>query len=81
MVFFHLVGNLALCIPVYIASVRNIQRTFSVPILPEEFRVYQFSIFLLTTPGLLLALAGLQIKLFILYNEKAHPWSIIFKKK
>ena len=81
MVVIHLLENLILLIPVYITSVRNVQRTLSIPLLQEELKVYHFSIFLLISPVLFLILACLQIKLFILYNEKAHPWSIIFKKK
>ena len=75
MVCIHYIENLILCLPVCLTSARNLQRLFSIPVSAAEYHVVYLSGSVLCLPVLLLLLALLQFKLFLLYNQRGHPWS------
>ena len=79
MVLFYLAENIVLCGSVCLASWRNLTRGWAIPRLSEEDHVMWISGFFVSTPILFVLGAMIEMKLFVYFNEKAHPWSIIFK--
>ena len=75
----HTLGNILLCLPLYLSSFRNLQRRSALPILAEEDGIMYTSVFFLTTPILFIINSIIQMKLFVIYNTTAHPWSMIIQ--
>ena len=67
--------NILFCVPMLHTCVRIIQRYNIISPLDHEEHILTVAKILLAMPGLFLLLAFLQLKLFVLYNLKGHPWA------